>query len=178
MFALPQAAESLLMSFSIAFAEPTFQRTWVLLVGAILSKNRRTTTSMLWTVGDLADGDPSDYHRVFRRAAWSLWTLGRILATAVIKVAELTRTSDWIRIAIDGTVAEHKERRSTAKVVTTMLYARPKPTRLGVGDLGGSPWRSSSICRFAAGLVPAPAGCHKTGSRRPCAGPCRLSQNR
>jgi hypothetical protein len=115
MIALPQAAEPLLMSFSIAFTEPTFQRALVLLVGAILSKDRRTISSMLWTVGDLADGDPTDYHRVFSRAPWCLWTLGKILATAVIKVAEVTRASEWIRIAIDCTVAEHKGRKVYGK---------------------------------------------------------------
>ena len=51
MISLPGVAEPLLMSFSIAFTEPTFQRSLVLLVGAILAKGRRTITNLLWTVG-------------------------------------------------------------------------------------------------------------------------------
>ena len=48
MINLPGVAEPLLMSFSIAFTEPTFQRSLVLLVGAILAKGRRTITNLLW----------------------------------------------------------------------------------------------------------------------------------
>jgi hypothetical protein len=97
------------MSFSVAFTEPTFQRTLVLVVGAILAKGRRTITNLLWNAGDLAEGDPSGYHRVFSRAPWSLWTLGRILAIAVIKLAA---PDDWIRVAVDCTVAKHKGKKS------------------------------------------------------------------
>ena len=109
---LPSVAEPLLLSFSIAFTQPTFQRSLVLLVGAILAQGRRTVTSILWTVGDLAEGDPSDYHRVFSRAPWSLWVLGRILALAVI---ELAGCDDWIRVAVDCTVAEHKGKKVYGK---------------------------------------------------------------
>ena len=112
MINLPSVAEPLLMSFSIAFTEPTFQRTLVLLVGAILAKGRRTITNLLWNVGDLAEGDPSDYHRVFSRAPWSLWKLGRVLAIAVI---ELAAFDDWIRVVVDCTVAEHKGKKVYGK---------------------------------------------------------------
>ena len=112
MINLPSVAEPLLMSFSIAFTEPTFQRSLVLLVGAILAKGRRTITNLLWAVGDLAEGDPSDYHRVFSRAPWSLWNVGRVLAVAVI---ELAATDDWIRVIVDCTVAEHKGKKVYGK---------------------------------------------------------------
>ena len=112
MINLPSVAEPLLMSFSIAFTEPTFQRSLVLLVGAILAKGRRTITNLLWAVGDLAEGDPSDYHRVFSRAPWSLWNVGRVLAIAVIKLAA---TDDWIRVIVDCTVAEHKGKKVYGK---------------------------------------------------------------
>ena len=112
MINLPSVAEPLLMSFSIAFTEPTFQRSLVLLVGAILAKGRRTITNLLWAVGDLAEGDPSDYHRVFSRAPWSLWNVGRVLAVAVI---ELAATDDWIRVIVDCTVAESKGKKVYGK---------------------------------------------------------------
>jgi len=112
MVQLPSAAEPLLMAFSVAFTEPTFQRSLVLLVGAILAKDRRTILSMLWTVGDLAEGHPTDYHRVFSRAPWSLWDVGKILATAVIQLAGC---DDWIRVVVDCTVAEHKGKKVYGK---------------------------------------------------------------
>jgi hypothetical protein len=112
MINLPGVAEPLLMSFTVAFTEPTFQRSLVLLVGAILAKGRRTITSLLWNVGDLAAGDPTDYHRVFSRAPWSLGKLGRVLAIAVIELAAL---DDWIRVVVDCTVAEHKGKKVYGK---------------------------------------------------------------
>jgi hypothetical protein len=112
MISLPSVAERLLMSFSIAFTEPTFQRFLVLVVGAILARNRRTITNLLWNVGDLAEGDPTDYHRVFSRAPWSLWKLGYVLARAVIALAG---ADDWIRVVVDCTVAEHKGKKVYGK---------------------------------------------------------------
>jgi len=53
MLSLPSAAESVLMSLSIAFTEPTFQRVVPLAVGAILALGRRTVTGMLRPVGGL-----------------------------------------------------------------------------------------------------------------------------
>ena len=49
---LPDVAEPLLMSFSLAFIEPTFLRSLVLLVGAIFATGGRTITNLLWNVGD------------------------------------------------------------------------------------------------------------------------------
>lgn len=112
MIHLPSVAEPLLMSFSIAFTEPTFQRSLVLLVGAILAKDRRTITSLLWTVGDLAEGHPTDYHRVFSRAPWSLWKLGYVLASVVIQLAA---GDDWIRVVVDCSVAQHKGKKVYGK---------------------------------------------------------------
>jgi hypothetical protein len=83
MLSLPSAAEPILMSLSIAFTEPTFQRILVLAVGAILALGRRTVAAMLRAAGVLARGHPSTYHRVFSRAAWALWPLGRVLAQAI-----------------------------------------------------------------------------------------------
>jgi len=79
MLPLPQVAEPLLMSLSIAFTQPTFNRILVLLAGAVLAKGRRTITSILWIVRGLAPGHLTDYHRVFSRAPWSscrCWTTG------------------------------------------------------------------------------------------------------
>jgi len=72
MLSLPSAAEPLLMSFSIAFTEPTFQRILPLTVGAILALGRRTVTAMLRAAHGVARGHSSTYHRAFSRAAWAL----------------------------------------------------------------------------------------------------------
>ena len=112
MISLPSVAEPLLRSFSIAFTEPTFQRSLVLLVGAILARDRRTITNLLWNAGTLATGDPTDYHRVFSRAPWSLWILGRLLAVAVIRLA---LPDEWVRVVVDCSVAEHQGKKVYGK---------------------------------------------------------------
>lgn len=105
MFAWPRAAEPLLMSFSIAFTRPSFQRAMVLLVGTILTMGRRTVTNALWAVRSMADGHFSSYHRLFSRARWSLWPLGKALATAVLRwIAE----DQPVLVAGDDTVAQHR----------------------------------------------------------------------
>ncbi len=81
---LPRAAAPLLMEFSIAFTRPTFQRALLIATGLLLTQGRRTLSRVLWTMGDLVDGDPSAYSRVFSRASWCLWTCGWVLARAVL----------------------------------------------------------------------------------------------
>lgn len=109
---LPSAAEPLCMSFSLAFTEPTFQRALVLMIGAILSTGPRTVTHMLWTVRGLVRGHHSSYHRVFSRAAWSLWPLGKILTQAVLRQVPADQP---VRIPADDSVAEHKGRKVYGK---------------------------------------------------------------
>src|SRR5215207_6327931 len=83
---LPRAAEPLLGRFGIAFTPRTFQRVVLLFVGSVLALGRHTITRALWTVRTLAAGAGhfTDYHRVFSRARWSPWPLGRVLAAMVL----------------------------------------------------------------------------------------------
>lgn len=105
MLSMPKAAEPLISTFSIAFTRPTVKRAGVLLVGAVLAMGRRTVTNMLWTVRSIAHGHYSSYHRVFSRARWSLWPLGKILASAVLKWIPEDQP---VLVAGDDTVAQHR----------------------------------------------------------------------
>lgn len=105
MLPLPLAAEPLLTSLGIAFSERTGQRAMVLLIGAILTMGRRTVTGVLWTVRSIAPGHFSSYHRVFSRATWSLWPLGKSLATGVLKWIPEDQP---VPVAADDTVAQHR----------------------------------------------------------------------
>jgi hypothetical protein len=105
MLSLPSAAEPLFMSLSIAFTCPTFQRILPLTVGAILTMGRRTVTGVLRTLRGLAPGDPSTYHRVFSRAAWSLWPLGKVLATAILR---LIPPEEPVLVPMDDTTTQHR----------------------------------------------------------------------
>jgi len=105
MLSLPSAAEPLIMSFSIAFTQPTFQRILPLLVGAILTVGRHTVTAVLRTVGPLAPGHFSSYHRVFSRAAWTLWPLGKVLTTTILRWLPV---EDPVLVVVDDTTAQHR----------------------------------------------------------------------
>lgn len=104
---LPRAAEPLLSPLSIAFRPRTFQRFLLLFVGSVLTLGRHTVTRALWAARALAAGSGhfSDYHRVFCRARWSLWPLGKVLAAAVL---ELVPPEEPVVCPVDDTTPQHK----------------------------------------------------------------------
>lgn len=93
------------MSLSVAFTDATFQRFLVLAVGAVLTRGTRTIANILRTLGHLAPGHFSDYHRVFSRAPWRPCRLGLPLASCILA---LTDPDETLRIAVDDTTAEHR----------------------------------------------------------------------
>ena len=105
MLTLPSAAEPLIVSLAIAFTEPTFKRIVPLLVGAILTTGRHTVAAVLRTMRGLASGHCSDYHRVFSRAVWSPWWLGRILAGAILAWIP---ADEPVLVPMDDTTAQHR----------------------------------------------------------------------
>jgi hypothetical protein len=78
--AIPQPARSLLDSLAGAFTRPTFLRIIVLALATILTLGGRTICNLLRTLGALAPGHPSSYHRVFCKRRWSSWRLAQRLA--------------------------------------------------------------------------------------------------
>jgi hypothetical protein len=60
----------------------------------------------------LAPGHSSTYHRVFSRAAWSLWTLGKILTRIVLSSLP---AGDRIVVAVDDTTAQHRGKKVYGK---------------------------------------------------------------
>lgn len=105
MLSLPKAAEPLVSRFSIAFTRPTFQRIICLCVGFILTRGRRTITQTLGTMHAVTTGHFSDFHRVFSRAPWSLWPLGKTLAAAVL---ELLPADAPVICDVDDTATQHR----------------------------------------------------------------------
>jgi hypothetical protein len=105
MLSLPSAARSILMSFSVAFTQPTFRRVILLAVGAILTMRSRTVTAVLWTLRGIVGGHPSTYHRVFSRASWSLWPLGKVLAQAILATIP---PDEPVLVPMDDTTTQHR----------------------------------------------------------------------
>src|SRR5438552_4435864 len=70
---IPTPARSLFDALAGAFTRPTFRRFAVLVLAAILTLGSRTVCNLLRTLGALAPGHPSSYHRVFSKRRWSAW---------------------------------------------------------------------------------------------------------
>src|SRR5512143_3464840 len=98
-------AQPLIQSFASAFTRPTFKRFLTLTAGAILNTGRRTISNILRTLGSLAPGHPSSYHRVFSRRPWSPTTLARALAGTILR---RFAPDAIIPLAGDDTVDEHR----------------------------------------------------------------------
>ena len=105
MLALPAAARPLLLALTDSLVQPTGQRLLPLAVGAILATGRRTVTRLLATTSPLAQGHFSNYHRVFSRASWSTWAVGKVLARLVL---DLLPPEEPVVVAGDDTVAQHR----------------------------------------------------------------------
>ena len=112
MLSLPSAAEPLFLSLSVAFTQPTFPRMVLLIVGAIVTLGRRSVTRVLWTMREFRDGHSSSYHRVFSRAVWSLWPLGKVLARAIL---QRIPPNQPVLVPLDDTTAQHRGRRVYGK---------------------------------------------------------------
>src|SRR5207248_5294207 len=81
--AVPQPARSLFDALAGAFTRPTFLRFVVLALATILTIGQRTVCNLLRTLGALAPGHPSSYHKVFSTRRWSSWRLAHGLANWV-----------------------------------------------------------------------------------------------
>jgi hypothetical protein len=109
---IPSALEPLLLQFSFAFTDPTFQRFAVLMLAAILTPGRRTVSNLLRTAPAVAGGHASSYHRVFSCRRWSLWKLGYVLACAILNYLV---PEGVVYLAVDDTVDEHRGKKVYGK---------------------------------------------------------------
>jgi hypothetical protein len=73
-------------------------------LATILTVGARTVCNLLRTLGALAPGHPSSYHRVFSRRRWSSWRLARALAGWVL---DHLVPEGPVHLAGDDTVEEH-----------------------------------------------------------------------
>jgi hypothetical protein len=88
-----------------SFTRPTFLRFVVLALATILTVGQRTVCNLLRTLGALAPGHPSSYHRVFCQRRWSCWRLAHGLADWVF---DHLVPEGRVQLAGDDTVDGHK----------------------------------------------------------------------
>src|SRR5215472_12220369 len=79
--------------FAPAFTPSLFLRAQLLAIAAILTTGRRTVSNLLRTLGHLAAGAPSSYHRVLSEAHWSGLRLAALLTRFLLRCYRPTGTS-------------------------------------------------------------------------------------
>ena len=104
MLCIPKAAEPLVSAMSCVFTRRTFERFRLLMIGAILAGGKHCLSGVLWPVMGLSKGHWSDFYRVFSRAPWSMWPLGRILAAGALR---LIASGQVVHLVIDDTLCRH-----------------------------------------------------------------------
>lgn len=109
---IPSAADRLLLKFAPDFSKPTYARWVVLTIAAILTTGRRTVTNLLRTVGCLAQGHASSYHRVLSCRKWAKWSVARTLTAFIL---DTFVDSGPVMLAVDDTVDEHRGKKVYGK---------------------------------------------------------------
>ena len=77
--------ESLLLTFSPVFTEPSFATFRLLMTGWILSMRHRYVTDLIVSSDSVYNGHFSDYHRFFSHAVWDLDHLWKLLAQLIVQ---------------------------------------------------------------------------------------------
>ena len=78
--------ESLLLTFSPVFTEPSFATFRLLMTGWILSMRHRYVTDLIVSSNSVDNGHFSDYHRFFSHAVWNLDHLWKLLAQLIVQL--------------------------------------------------------------------------------------------
>jgi DDE superfamily endonuclease len=102
---VPRSAASLVDAFANSCSPRVFERLVTLLIGWTLAPRRRCVTSMLRLLASMVDGHWCDYHRVLSHARYSLFDLGQILATLVLRLVPPDQT---VLLSVDDTVTRHR----------------------------------------------------------------------
>jgi hypothetical protein len=109
---LPAPAAAVLLPLAPVCTAPTFERLVLLTLSAILTTGRRTVANLLRTLGGLAPGHPTSYHRVLSSARWSGLRLACRLARLVLRLLPADRP---VVLVGDDTVDGHKGKRVYGK---------------------------------------------------------------
>jgi hypothetical protein len=101
---LPEPVHAVFGPLEKALTRPTFQRLVLLALAAILTTGGRTIANLLRTLGGLAPGHQSSYHRALSHRRWSALRLARRYIAAVL---HHFAPRGPVELAGDDTVTEH-----------------------------------------------------------------------
>jgi hypothetical protein len=109
---VPDALRGVFCAWAAGLGETVFPQFVTLLLGAVLTTGRRTVSRVVFVVGELADADPSSYHRVLSMRRWSMWSLAQPLAAAIL---DTFLPRGVVFLVGDETVTEHPGRKVFGK---------------------------------------------------------------
>jgi len=115
MFALPVPIEDLLLAFSPLFSRPVWHHAQLLMLGAILTRGKRTVTSALRAVGLARERHFTNYHRVLNRAVWCTWFAAKVLLGLLVA---LLPAEAPLQVLVDETI----ERRNGDRIKTKGVF--------------------------------------------------------
>ena len=98
--------------FQQAFTKPTLKRMGDLLCGALIKNGKRTFTSILAFVLPFVQGHFTNFYRLFSRPAWSMQTVGKIMARLIV---DLTPPGEPVVVLADSTANSHPGRKVYGK---------------------------------------------------------------
>ena len=101
---LPEPVHAVFEPLAPALTRPTHRRLVLLALAAILTVGGRTIANLLRTLGALAPGHSSSYHRVLSHRRWSSRRLARRYIAAVLA---RFAPHGLVELAGDDTVTEH-----------------------------------------------------------------------
>ena len=101
---LPAPVHAVFEPLAQALTRPTYRRLVLLALAAILTVGGRTLAKLLRTLGALAPGHPSSYHRVLTHRRWSTRRLARRYIAAVL---DRFAPQGTVALVGDDTVTEH-----------------------------------------------------------------------
>jgi hypothetical protein len=101
---LPEPVHAVFEPLEEALTRPTHRRLVLLALAAILTTGGRTIANLLRTLGALASGHPSSYHRALSHRRWSTRRLARRYIAAIL--ARFAPRGP-VELAGDDTVTEH-----------------------------------------------------------------------
>ena len=120
MLNLPVWIMALLMEFApVIYAESTWAKVEVLVVGAILATGRRTVSAVLRVMGMSQERKYAQYHQVLSRAVWSGREASAILLGLLLKT--FSCAGEALVFGIDETI----ERRRGEKIKAKGIYRDP-----------------------------------------------------
>ena len=141
---LPSEYLTLVLAFAPIFSKRIWDHVQVLLVGAILTPNQRTVTTVLRIMGLSQDKHFQNYHRILNRAVWSSREISRVLLSLLVMTFAPTGP---IIVGLDETI----ERRRGAKIKAKGIYRDPvRSTHSHFVKASGLRWLSLML------LVPIP----------------------